>query len=291
MRHRSRLRTVLLTAALACLLATPAAAEAPTVRVGPQDEPTEEPTPRYSPAEVTVTPGTTVRFVWESPGHSVRHQPRDGETRAFDSHPGCRADRIFGSLPRDCGTTGDQFEVTVEQPGTYVFQCGFHGEAMQGVLRVVEPQPAPSPKPAPAPQPSPTPSPTPAAGNGDGGDGGGDAGQDRSTSASSRIGRTPRSSSPLVLGEAQRDEPAPTAEVTPGVPEPDAADGVDEADEPELEPFPEAPEPSVGEDTSADEVALPLGHREPDRTLPLAVAVTTLLASVGLVVRFGIFGT
>ncbi|WP_440989387.1 plastocyanin/azurin family copper-binding protein [Haloarchaeobius baliensis] len=91
-----------------------------TVTVGPNgdlvyDPGTEEP--------LYVTPGTTVRFVWESDNHNVnpRHVPRDA---GWEGH-------------RPTENTGFEYEHTFETLGTYEFQCDPHaGLGMDGTIVV-----------------------------------------------------------------------------------------------------------------------------------------------------------
>jgi plastocyanin len=89
----------------------------------------------YSPSELTVTAGMPVTFVGvgRNPHNAVA---ADGSWSTEDT---------FGSLEQ---FEGDEATVVVEEPGTYVFFCTFHGNAegrgMAGTLVVVAPEDASS---------------------------------------------------------------------------------------------------------------------------------------------------
>lgn len=87
------------------------------VEVGPDDEYV------YAPAELTVTPGTPVRFVWLSAGHDlkVESQPTDADWRGV----------------RKLESTGFSHEVTFDVPGVYEYVCTPHASyGMRGTVRV-----------------------------------------------------------------------------------------------------------------------------------------------------------
>jgi len=74
---------------------------------------------KFAPAEVTVTAGTTVR--WVNPTSQVHTVTPDGHTRFAEAG-------LAG---------GQQFEHTFTNPGTYHYYCAPHQVAgMTGVIRV-----------------------------------------------------------------------------------------------------------------------------------------------------------
>lgn len=89
----------------------------------------------YSPSELTVAAGIPVTFLGagRNPHNAVA---ADGSWSTEDT---------FGSLEQ---FEGDQATVVVEEPGTYVFFCTFHGNAegrgMAGTLVVEAPEDASS---------------------------------------------------------------------------------------------------------------------------------------------------
>jgi len=96
-------------------------ADADTViAVGPNGEYVYEPGTKEP---LYITPGTTVRFVWDSDNHNIdpRDVPPDAEWE--------------GLLPME--NRGFEYEYTFESRGTYEFQCDPHaGLGMSGVLVV-----------------------------------------------------------------------------------------------------------------------------------------------------------
>lgn len=84
----------------------------------------------FSPAEITVEAGTPVTFlgVGRNPHNAVA---ADGSWSTEDS---------FGSLEQ---YEGDEATVIVNEPGSYIFFCTFHGNAegqgMAGTLTVTAP--------------------------------------------------------------------------------------------------------------------------------------------------------
>lgn len=87
----------------------------------------------YSPAEVTVTAGSPVTFL------GVGRNPHN----AVSADGSWSTEASFGSLEQ---FEDDEATVVVEEPGTYVFFCTFHGNAegrgMAGTLVVVAPEDA-----------------------------------------------------------------------------------------------------------------------------------------------------
>jgi plastocyanin len=89
------------------------------VEVGPEDS------YRYTPEELTVSPGTTVRFVWLSNGHdlAVKSQPADADWQGVQT------------LER----RGSSHEVTFDVPGVYEYVCTPHRQfGMRGSVTVTE---------------------------------------------------------------------------------------------------------------------------------------------------------
>jgi plastocyanin len=193
----------------------------------------------YEPAEVTVVVGDVVEWRWQGNNpHSVR-----SDEAGFDSHPQCQP--ILGT---DCASNGDEpFRWTANGPGTFVYTCRVHGDAMAGTIVVEEapppeptsppqteteteppPSPEPSPEPTPpSPSPSPQPSPT-------------------SSPSPTRTATTPNVPPPVRFTETE----------APSVPEPEVV-----SDEPSFEAFPEPVEPTVSEsdDPADDEVTIAAG--------------------------------
>ncbi len=99
----------------------------------------------YSPASVTVPPGTTVCWTNQD---AVSHTATS-DTGAFDS-----------------GTLNEfaTFRHTFSTAGTFPYHCGVPGHAMNAeiVVSAVSPPPPPPPPPPPSPPPPPPPSPPPA---------------------------------------------------------------------------------------------------------------------------------
>ncbi|CAI50437.1 halocyanin [Natronomonas pharaonis DSM 2160] len=93
--------------------------EAPeTVIVGPGG------TQNFEPEALTVSSGTTVRFVWEGDFHNieVRSQPDDSQ---WEGVPETRNE-------------GFEYEHTFEVPGVYEYRCEPHRLSMQGTITVEE---------------------------------------------------------------------------------------------------------------------------------------------------------
>lgn len=185
---------VLLLATAVWWQATPAHAEDVEVAVRMTDD-----GPRYVPAEVTIQLGDTVTWVWETNGHSVTHQPEEGQQRVFDSHPDDPENPLQNCPPR-CGEEGETTFAFSDfpEPGTYVYGSKMDPNPeperpMRGVVKVEpapepssppsepeasqsestqepspdpasssEPEPAPEPDPEPEPEPEPEPAPEPA---------------------------------------------------------------------------------------------------------------------------------
>lgn len=105
----------------------------------------------FSPVELTIAPGTTVR--WTNAQEGVRH------TSTSTSTP-----PVWNS---DVLTTGQSFSVTFTVVGEFPYRCEIHPARMQGTVKVSGAAPAtptpPAPTPAPAPPAAPTPTPTPPA--------------------------------------------------------------------------------------------------------------------------------
>lgn len=69
----------------------------------------------FSPASLTVKAGDTVRWEWSgSLPHSVRFEDESSPTH----------------------TGSGTFELTFDEPGTYDYVCGVHGESMPGTIVV-----------------------------------------------------------------------------------------------------------------------------------------------------------
>jgi len=81
----------------------------------------------FDPEAVEVTPGTTVRWVWDSDFHNVvvESQPDGGN---WEGQP---SDQTFDS--------GHEYTHTFDAPGTYEYFCQPHKTAgMEGTVEVVE---------------------------------------------------------------------------------------------------------------------------------------------------------
>ncbi|MFB6117567.1 plastocyanin/azurin family copper-binding protein [Halosegnis sp.] len=90
------------------------------VEVGPADE------RRFAPAETTIAVGATVRWVWQSSGHTV----------TVDSQPDGASWQATGTTTHEEGHT---IEHTFETVGTYDYYCQPHrGSGMVGTLNVGE---------------------------------------------------------------------------------------------------------------------------------------------------------
>lgn len=110
---------VLLASTAACWwLATPAHADDATVIVESAED-----GGRYAPNEITIELGDTVTWVWETNGHSVTHEPEDGQEPVFDSHPNDGQDPIL--CPPFCGMEGETYAVSdFPEPGRYAPSAG-----------------------------------------------------------------------------------------------------------------------------------------------------------------------
>lgn len=96
-----------------------AAAQTQEIVVGPQSDQLT-----FSPSDVTVAPGTTVTFTWETDGHNVAPQSQpDGAS--WEGHPD-----VVGS--------GSTYEFTFETTGTYEYWCDPHSPGMSGSITVEE---------------------------------------------------------------------------------------------------------------------------------------------------------
>lgn len=79
----------------------------------------------FDPDELTVSTGTTVRFVWQSNTHNVvvTSQPEDADWSGHE----------------DIENDGFSFESTFEVPGRYEYVCGPHqSQGMTGAIVVEE---------------------------------------------------------------------------------------------------------------------------------------------------------
>jgi plastocyanin len=99
----------------------------------------------FDPAHLSITPGDTVTWVWQSAGHSLV----SGVWPIPD-----------GQVNTGSHTTGYQFSLTFTAPGLFSYFCATHGSAgMRGDVQV-GPTPTPTRTPTPTPTPTNTPSPT-----------------------------------------------------------------------------------------------------------------------------------
>ena len=125
---RTRIRRIVASLILGFIMCGTAVAETVTVRVGP-------PSAGHSfvPDMVSIQPGDTVRWVWESQGHTVTSgDPNTGASNG-----------MFGSGLRN---TGYQFSFTFPNPGSYYYYCGPHQQmGMFGFVNVGSPTPTPAP--------------------------------------------------------------------------------------------------------------------------------------------------
>ncbi len=83
----------------------------------------------FEPADLTIAPGTTVNFVWESDNHNivVDGQPDGAE---WEGTPGGASD-IYN--------TGYEYSHTFQTTGTYEYYCDPHLSAgMEGTITVEE---------------------------------------------------------------------------------------------------------------------------------------------------------
>lgn len=80
----------------------------------------------FEPEELTITPGTTVEWVWESDGHNieVREQPDEADWGGTEGGPSQLYD------------TGHTYTHTFEVEGTYDYVCTPHAQA--GMVGAVE---------------------------------------------------------------------------------------------------------------------------------------------------------
>ncbi|UPV73511.1 plastocyanin/azurin family copper-binding protein [Halorussus limi] len=83
----------------------------------------------FEPAEVTIAPGTTVKWVWESDNHNVvpSSQPEGANWQGTDG------------APSKTYNTGHEYSHTFETTGTYEYYCQPHETAgMVGTVTVQE---------------------------------------------------------------------------------------------------------------------------------------------------------
>ncbi|WP_248515243.1 plastocyanin/azurin family copper-binding protein [Salinarchaeum laminariae] len=78
----------------------------------------------FSPSNVTIAPGTTVTFTWETDGHNVVPQSQP-EGANWEGYP-------------DVSGTGTTYEHTFETIGTYEYLCEPHAPGMAGTIEVAE---------------------------------------------------------------------------------------------------------------------------------------------------------
>ena len=88
-----------------------------TVTVGPEDAPTS-----FDPEELTVEPGTTVVFEWETDNHNI----------VVDSQP----DGAEWEGVEEIHNAGHTYEHTFEVEGTYEYHCEPHAPDMSGTITV-----------------------------------------------------------------------------------------------------------------------------------------------------------
>lgn len=79
----------------------------------------------FDPAEIQVSPGTTVIWEWTGVGGGHNVVSSDGNTFASHEHPETTAEE------------GYQFEQTFDEVGSYDYECTIH-VAMEGTVTVVE---------------------------------------------------------------------------------------------------------------------------------------------------------
>jgi plastocyanin len=317
-RRRATVLASTLGCVLVGLLAAPAlgdehdaqvAADGPVVEVGAGGE------NRYSPEDVTVEAGEPVTFVWVGGGHSVTHRADDP---AFDSHPDCREGRVL-DVPRDCGAPGSSEEVVLDEPGTYEFGCRINEDMTGTITveepSGAEEESESADEPADEGDdggPEASESGDRSGGEGSGGDGSGGEGAgaasaeapetsseddadeaERQQAADAMAGFSAQRSSPTDIGAVRPDEDLRQTGDFGSLPDPEVDDPEDSDggpgsilqslprpdDEPDLEPFPDAEEPSAD-----DEVALPAQGGQ-DRTVPIALASVGVLGTGAAVVR------
>jgi plastocyanin len=89
----------------------------------------------FDPEELTITPGTTVRFVWDSNNHNVVPQSQpDGANWGGEGSSGTTFD------------SGHEYTYTFETLGSYEYVCTPHESAgMVGTIEVVEEIETPAP--------------------------------------------------------------------------------------------------------------------------------------------------
>lgn len=282
-RRRSRVLGAAL-AALALVLAWPMPARAATTTIEVAN--TED--GAFTPAEVSVEAGDTVTWEWTAnEPHRVRF-PEHPDVPTDDS--GCFPNPLTGA-----SCTGHTYKVRFDEVGTYPFRDDVTGS--EGVVEVTERTSAP---PKPTPTPDPTPDPT----------------TDPEPSETSEPEPEPTSEpepSPTPTSEPEPDpspEPAPTTAERPPPPRPTAGTAApppvdaespspteaspDEptvagaaspspVPEPTFEDFPEAADPTPGQDVDG-EVALDLrddGGDDTSRTVWGVVGGVTLLGTLG----------
>jgi plastocyanin len=97
----------------------------------------------FTPAELTVAPGESVRLANAGGFHSFEFA--DG---SYPANPTSSDDPVWDDLSRTFATAGD-----------YAFVCGAHPQ-MTGVVKVRDPAATPTPTPSPTPTPAPAPAPS-----------------------------------------------------------------------------------------------------------------------------------
>jgi plastocyanin len=108
------IRQVLLAGAVGIMLAVPVSSfGGDTVEVGIADY-------RYSPAELRIKPGTTVRW--------TNREKRTSHSILFLGPDGFESDRLF---------PGESYSRTFERPGRHEYSCGPHPE-MKGSIEVAD---------------------------------------------------------------------------------------------------------------------------------------------------------
>ena len=91
---------------------------------------------RFAPADLTVPVGTTVRWVNDE---AITHTVTSGTWGEINESTGLRgtqtADGSFDHTLRPSGQSGDAFEFTFTEPGTYQYFCRPHA-GMHGTITV-----------------------------------------------------------------------------------------------------------------------------------------------------------
>ena len=117
----ARLRAIL--ALLAMIAVTSALAETHTVAVGPGGQHI------FQPTTVTIQPGDTVQWVWNTSGHSVVSGNTDGATGIPD-----------GRFNSGLQNQNFVYNYTFQDPGSFTYYCGPHySMGMHGLVNVAAP--------------------------------------------------------------------------------------------------------------------------------------------------------